>query len=321
MTSRLVGLLVAGLAGGLSGCLDAPRLKSCAEFPIGTEGCPSACELWCDEMLAACPSAVPETSSDRRRGCLNTCGEAMRPDGELGALTGDTMACRIEHARLAAVTRQDHCTAASLEGGGICSDARCDVYCEAMATSCPDTFPDSDSCMAACEGFPTASPGQTSAGTDSIECRVAAARAGSCEAAGPSGGGQCGTVCQAYCDQVETHCEGRVYPDRATCETNCGRLRTDETAKISTGERNTVECRLYHATYPAAFDPDTHCPHAGVYHAAHCGPVCVTYCDLMDRHCPSTYADAALCTSDCEERAQAGRPLWPEAGADTVCLP
>lgn len=317
----------------LWGCLDAPRLKSCAEFPIGTPGCPTACETWCDLMLADCPSVLPATGDATLRGCLTSCGEALIADGTFGATTGNSMSCRIEHARLAATTPTDHCRAASLEGGGTCTDARCDVYCEAMVANCAGFYPDDESCLRACEAFPLTPPGSSAEGTNSLECRVARARAAAddpaaCRGAEPSGGGICGEPCDAYCDQIDAHCDANpVYPDRQSCEETCGLLRRDEEAGKLSGERNTVECRLYHATYPAAFDPTTHCPHTGVYHAAHCGPVCDTYCDLMGSHCPFTYAqdtegtlDATACRLDCEAIVMAGGTLWPAADATKACL-
>lgn len=66
--SSLPGLAVALL---LSGCLDAPRLRSCAEFPIGTAGCPTACETYCALMVETCPSVLPATGAP-------PCGAASR---------------------------------------------------------------------------------------------------------------------------------------------------------------------------------------------------------------------------------------------------
>jgi hypothetical protein len=284
-------------------------------------------------MVDDCPSFLPATGDATLRSCLNSCGEALITDGEFGTTTGNSMACRIEHARLAVSAPAGHCRAASLEGGGTCTDARCDVYCEAMVANCTGFYPDDESCLRACEAFPLATPGPAVEGSNTLECRVARAREAAddstaCPGAEPSGGGVCGDPCDAYCDQIAAHCDTHpVYADRTTCQETCGLLRRDEEAGVLTGERNTVECRLYHATYPAAFDPATHCPHTGVYHAAHCGPVCETYCDLMGSHCPYTYAldaagtqDATACRTDCESLVMSGAALFPAADATTACV-
>jgi hypothetical protein len=310
-----------------SGCLDAPKLRRCAEFPAGTAGCPTPCETYCELMVAACPETVAVGDAEPVRACLILCGERLLEPGEVGDTRGDTMACRTTYALRAQSDPAGNCRAAALEAGEACSDAGCDEYCEHMASACPATFPDIESCKATCEVYP-----RTPAGADpatpanTVECRVRAARnarsdAAACAAAAPSGGGTCGAPCAAYCDQIEAHCASApVYPDRQTCETTCALLPLDDAPTAPQAERNTVECRLYHATYPAAFDPATHCPHTSVYHAAHCGPVCETYCGLLETHCPDTpAASREACLTACEAELGAGRSLWPTSDAPAPC--
>lgn len=308
-----------------AGCLEYPRLKTCAEFPLGTEGSPEPCDQWCDLMLEACPDSLPSAEgTDPRRACAIECAEAMVPIGTPGERVGNTLECRAEHARLAQSDPAGHCSSATLEGGGVCTDANCEIYCELMATACPERFPDVESCVATCDAYPDV-PSQPDTPGNSLQCRAANARAAlsdasRCDAADAGGGGVCGDTCEAMCDQIDSHCpDASPYPSRDACEAWCGMLPRDPPGPVATVERNTVECRLYHATFPAAFSPVKHCPHAGVYHADHCGPICDTYCALMSDRCSSTYSDAEACQADCVAQVQAGTPLWPSPDAAVAC--
>lgn len=312
----------------LTGCLASPELRGCATFPPGTPGCPSACETYCELMVNACPDTVAVGEAEPQRACLILCGESQLLPGEVGDTRGDTLACRTTYALRAQSEPAANCRAAALETGAVCSDARCDEYCEHMAVACPSTFPDVESCAATCSVYPRTPAGEDPAAeANTVECRVRAARrartdASACAMAAPSGGGVCGDPCAAYCDQIEAHCASApVYPDRATCEATCALLPVDSEVETPQAERNTVECRLYHATYPAAFDPATHCPHTAVYHAAHCGPMCETYCGLLQTHCPEVpeARDGAACLSSCEASLRDGAPLWPMPGAVAPC--
>jgi hypothetical protein len=275
-------------------------------------------------MVEACPETVSVGEAEPMRACLILCGERQLPAGNPGDTRGDTLACRTTYALRAQSAPEESCRAAALEAGDTCTDASCDEYCEHMATACPTMFPDAESCAATCAVFPRSAPGSDPiAEANTVECRVRAARralsdSAECGAAAPSGGGRCGHPCAAYCDQISAHCDAlQVYPDRDTCEATCALLPLDATLTAPQAERNTVECRLYHATYPAAFDPATHCPHTAVYHPAHCGPVCETYCDLVTAHCPGV-TDVA-CQTDCAAQVAAGANLWPLPGAADPC--
>ena len=104
------------LALGLASCIDPPTLKSCAEFPLGTAGCPSPCVLFCDLMVDNCKETLGQTGGDAQESCVAACDEGLRTRGTVGDLEGNTLDCRVTHARLAA-TEPAHCAAAAIEAG------------------------------------------------------------------------------------------------------------------------------------------------------------------------------------------------------------
>ena len=323
MSRRVTAAGALGLALALAGCLAPPDLKTCAELPLGTAGCPAACDVYCDVMATNCPDTDGEGGADAQAKCRADCSEMLVPgvlESDKAGADANTLECRIAHA-LRAPGHPAECDAASLEGGGVCADRSCDTYCAVLDAQCPGRFPDVEACKATCAVYPDDVHGVT-APSNSVECRAVMARRTLCDAAGVTGGGSCGTPCDAYCDQLDAHCgEHPLYPDRGTCEATCALLPADGSDADTHTEIDTLQCRIYHATYPAALDPVKHCPHAGVYHAAHCGPICDTYCDLMGANCPGNYATAAACAADCAALLAAHTPLWPDPGATVECKP
>ncbi len=75
-------------------------------------------------------------------------------------------------------------------------------------------------------------------------------------------------------------------------------------------EKDTIQCRTYHAGPPAAVQPDVHCPHAAVYNKMHCGIdpnadpqpsdwACESYCNIVQKNCPGVYASPMECKTAC----------------------
>jgi hypothetical protein len=82
-----------------------------------------------------------------------------------------------------------------------------------------------------------------------------------CPHASPSGGGVCGTTCDAFCSAAVATC-GTEYADAAACSTACAGFAAGAAGATS---GDSLACRQYHvglATTSSA-NADTHCPHAG----------------------------------------------------------
>lgn len=145
--------LAIGLVGSF-GCLDAPSLKTCLEFPLGTEGCETGCNLYCQEMVARCPSVYATEGV-----CLNDCANEPVTNfvlGDFGDTTGNSLSCRISF------LREGNCTEASLRDTTQCIGARCEDYCALMMTNCEDAYPSMQTCEEAC-----AVPSNVASGTPS----------------------------------------------------------------------------------------------------------------------------------------------------------
>ena len=276
---------------------------------IGDEdgGAPDPCESYCDLMIANCPSAYPA-----RADCRAVC--ALLPaDGRDGDDTGNTVQCRADHAADAAANPAEHCPAASANGGGVCG-SYCEAYCSIVEDSCGDLYADEAACMAECAALPQDGAWDAVSG-DSVQCRTyhgsfpaLADAALHCPHAAAAGGDNCGTYCEVYCNRIEANCDG-LYPDRDTCLDLCSQLPTDGAPGDTVG--NSIQCRIYHATLPAAEDGALHCPHASLAGGDTCGSYCDVYCDMVDRNCgdAAQFPDRDACLDTCEAFPTNGDPV------------
>lgn len=189
------------------------------------------------------------------------------------------------------------------------ADALCVSYCIAVMTNCIGSnklYPDSESCLATCAAIP-GDEIETSGNT--VKCRTYHAGIAGlmdatdhCGHASASGGGVCGTKCEAYCSQIQTNCTGvdASFADRKSCIAACAAM-PEGLPSDTTG--NTVECRTYHASFPAAADSTLHCPHSGTSSDNDiCGGLCDAYCDQVMANCSGAnelYIDRATCISTC----------------------
>ena len=294
--------------GVVAGCLSDPDLPTCADFELGTEGCGTPCEVYCEFMVSECSSVY---STPER--CINDCANEPVTDfvtGDYGDTSGNSLSCRITYVHL------DDCEEASLRNSTKCGDASCDDYCDLMMTHCAGAYPSVDNCKQNCESLPR---GSSADFLNTVECRFKYAEMAAtnpdaaCDPASLNGGGVCGDACDPYCDLLEQNCTGanQVYASRAECMQVCGLMNAEgsfDDWSFDT-EADTVQCRTYHAGPPATLEPTIHCPHARVYNIVHCGVTpggnqpadwpCVTFCDLMERNCPGVYASNADCAADC----------------------
>ncbi len=267
--------------------------------------CGTPCDAYCDQALANCTGAN-QLFADRPS-CLATCARFPQT-GTATATEGNSVQCRAYHASFPSVADATvHCPHASTTGGGLCG-GYCDGYCDQIMNNCAGAnqiYASRNDCMATCSAFPTTgAPGAVDG--NSVQCRAYhasfPARADAtvhCPHASATGGGACGTPCEAYCDQVGSHCTGAdaQYPDRASCLASCVRLPQVDSATVTSG--NSVECRIYHASFPAVADSETHCPHAGTSGGGACGSRCEGYCAQVMGNCPGTYPDETACMLAC----------------------
>lgn len=159
------------------------------------------------------------------------------------------------------------------------SGLTCAAYCSLVTTNCSAAnaqYADMAECMTQCTtaAIPAGTAGMMDGNT--LGCRlyhagVAATDASlHCPHAGLSGGGVCGTVCEAYCGLIQGSCTGdnQQYPDADACLRACNDLPSD--GDIGDTDGDTVQCRLYHAAASIG-DAAMHCDHAGATGGGTCG--------------------------------------------------
>lgn len=159
---------------------------------------------------------------------------------------------------------------AAPSGTGSSADLSCASYCRVVQTNCATEtvkqYKSDESCTSSCAAFLLGSVKDTSGNT--LGCRAQYATlaaidpAANCAAAGPSGGGRCGTNCDAYCALMARVCP-TVFDDDASCRSACRQMAgVDDVAYRSATGGDTLQCRIYHATFGAEGFPELHCPHA-----------------------------------------------------------
>jgi hypothetical protein len=271
-------------------------------------GAPDACEAYCDAMTAHCG----DTYADRDT-CMAVCA-TLPATGAEGDTDGNSVQCRTYHAGVAADDGATHCPHAAPNGGGVCGTP-CEAYCSIITDTCPDTFGTEAACMAQCAALPQDGAFDATDG-DSVQCRTYHAAAPAlaepathCGHASPSGGGVCGSHCEVYCNRTDANCDA-LYPDRQTCMDVCGLMPDDGAPGATDGD--SVQCRIYHSTLPAAAEPETHCAHASLDGAGVCGSQCEVYCNQVQRNCgdANLYPNREACMATC-----GGFPADAEPGA------
>ena len=303
----------------------------CPHAGISSSGdtCGTPCEAYCDQVTKNCTGANAQHKDKAE--CLTWC--KGKTAGNWNDTSGDTIACRAYHASFpAAGDAKTHCPHAGKDGGGVCGvpATPCETYCSNVMTNCTGdnaVYGSKAACLSACAAMPVGKPDDKAGNT--VYCRAyhagAPAKADAkthCPHAGiSSSGGVCGSACDAYCDQVSKNCIGgdAQHKDRAACMTWC-KGKTDGNWNDTSG--NTIACRAYHASFPAAGDASTHCPHAGIEGAGICSSACVTYCTNVLANCTGAnaiYANNAACMAACKSMPEgkpadkAGNTVWCRA--------
>jgi hypothetical protein len=245
--------------------------------------------------------------------------------------TDDTVQCRLFQLEVASgltgADKKTFCDAARLEGSPYCTVSPppigCDPYCQAIQGLCGDLkgpgkkpaaqYNGYDACFGQCQStyaFPKGEIWHRDQNT--IGCRYWHAVAAGvedplfhCPAAGPSGGGVCGSQCELYCQLATTICTdaNALYDSVDACLATCSIFPTD--GKMGDLSGDTLQCRL--TTLASATDepaaPAVLCPQVGDEPAQGCvGPIeepnCADYCALMDQSCPGSF-DGGVCLLTC----------------------
>jgi hypothetical protein len=160
--------------------------------------------------------------------------------------------------------------------GGGSSNLSCESYCTQIMDACQGEnaqYNSMASCLGTCSHFDVGSDGDTKEPT--LGCRIYHAGVAAmpnnakdhCPHAGPSGGGSCGTPCEAFCKVALGACTGNnvQYATADECNTECAKFTADpaNTYDAADTSGDTFNCRMYHLTVAATDDTSAsaHCSH------------------------------------------------------------
>jgi hypothetical protein len=165
--------------------------------------------------------------------------------------------------------------------GGVGGTLSCSDYCTTIMTTCTGMFAQYTTmavCQAACPTFPLGTFADTHGNTlgcrnSYAEATIPGASAALCAAAGPSGGGVCGTdPCLPYCALVAANCPATYasIPEcMSACQTNFAAASGDYSTAVTSLTNHSVYCYLAFAAL-AGTNPIPQCPHV-VMNATACG--------------------------------------------------
>lgn len=213
-----------------------------AAGPGGNNQCGSNCEAYCGLRVQVCGDV--QTNVDYER-CLEQC-PYLNDDVPYRAnpqMTGDSLACRINHlvnASVGALEAQAHCWHTSIvpevertAARSPCADppdapGDCAAYCDLVMAACTgdrQEYESVEQCRAVCRAFPLGVASDL--GGDDTHNTVGCRRYHSyasltdpvihCSHAGPMGDGHCGSRtdnnCQSYCRILKRACTARFYTE------------------------------------------------------------------------------------------------------------
>jgi hypothetical protein len=120
----------------------------------GAGGVPEAplCEQYCDAVMKNCQGDYAVYTDHTV--CLAVCATFL--PGEAGALTGNSVQCRLRAAKAAPIEIPYYCPIAGPGGNGTCG-SDCEGYCRIMQSVCTadnSAYADEAACLAACKDIP-----------------------------------------------------------------------------------------------------------------------------------------------------------------------
>ena len=143
---------------------------------------PTLCESYCDDIMESCTGAQAQYRDHAQ--CMTIC--SMLPEGELGEVDENTVACRAKYvgdARYGSGTELEaYCRRGGPGGAGYCG-SNCEGYCSLMMQVCSGSdvgvyqFESEEACMETCEALPSADAGYSAtnpliADGNHVECRL-----------------------------------------------------------------------------------------------------------------------------------------------------
>jgi hypothetical protein len=126
-------------------------------------------------------------------------------------------------------------------------------------------------------------------------------------------------ACESYCDDVMEFCVGpdAAYSGRETCLGTCAKLDPGDSLEPA---GNTLACRAAQAKLAGSVgEPAIYCQRAGPGGDDTCGSNCESYCQLMERSCPTQHKDVPGCVAKCEALNDVNRfDVIEDHGGDTL---
>ncbi len=304
----------AGWAGSGTSCSDVnecadPALNACdphANCLNGPGGYDCACASgWTGSGLSCTDvdeCALGTAGCDVHATCQNTPGSYTCSCGS--GYTGSGKSCSdVNECTAGTATCDANATCGNTDGGYVCAcnagytgdgkscSSVCDLYCAAVTANCTggnQQYADLASCQTTCKSGAAWTLGQVGdTSGDSVYCRYGQAGSAAllpasfCSAAGPSGGGVCGSPCDAYCDLMDHACAG-AYASASACQTACAAFPTSGLPGATSG--NSLQCRASYALQAVtSATPATSCSAAGTVSSA-----CSTAVDVSGWHIDQT---------------------------------
>jgi len=133
-----------------------------------------SCQNYCTTVKAACTAANEQYNFiGGPADCPTFCNSVSWAAGTTGS-TGNTLACRSDHATLASQSNPDlHCQHAGPTGGALCGNY-CDTYCELALEACTgpnQIYASPAECQTACAGLTVGANANLKTG-DNVQCRI-----------------------------------------------------------------------------------------------------------------------------------------------------
>ena len=223
--------------------------------PSGGDVCGALKENYCNLAMTQCINANALYSSMEH--CMDI-SNALSVLGLAPVETNDNLECRFDFLAEGFVSEEKgkNCSEGSVYSKECSGPINCFQYCIMVEAGCggdDKDHPFGDG--ANCENYCLANEDKLGLPFDesvaTIGCRYSQAKiavknddGANCDAAGPSGGGLCGSACEAYCDLAPVLCQNEMvlYPDKATCMSQCETL--PQVADEDSLYGNSVQCRL-----------------------------------------------------------------------------